>query len=119
MTTLTPFHQFIQQKHEEARRAAPHADVRLVPEAEGYAVYASDKQAKELVARRTMHSLLPVMPVEHVNGFIHILTQSGHSVALLDKVRLSAHGGWRLVLIAEIPATGSKAVEEKEDEDFA
>ena len=106
MTTLTPFHQFIQQKHEEARRAAPHADVRLVPEAEGYAVYGSGKELQQFV------------PLDYVHPLIKKLTSTGRSVALLDKARLSAHGGWRLVLIAEIPAIGVKEAP-KEDEDFA
>ncbi len=106
MTTITPFNQFIQSKHGEARRAAPHADVRLVPEAEGYAVYADKPR--------------PAVPLAETNALIRTLTSTGHSVALLDKVSRGAHGGWRLVEIATIPATGAKAAETStEDEDFA
>lgn len=89
--------QFIKNKVAEMRRAAPDCEVWLFPEAEGYTVY------PEIV-----HLALP-----KVNEAIVKLTNSGKNVALLDRVSLGQHGGWRTILIAKIPAT--KKVEAEDD----
>jgi len=89
--------QFLKNKVAEMRRAAPDCDVWLFPEAEGYTVY------PEII-----HLVLP-----KVNDFITNTANSGKNVALLDRVSLGQHGGWRTILIAKIPAT--KKVEPEDD----
>lgn len=83
--------QFIKNKVAEMRRAAPDCDIWLFPEAEGYTAHGSQ---------------YPIpLKLEKVNDFITSLTNSGKNVALLDRVPLGQHGGWRTILIAKIPAT--------------
>ena len=91
--------QFLKNKVAEMRRAAPDCDVWLFPEAQGYTAYPKDS---------------PVPPntvaLERVNSFIQTCTSRGLNVALLDRVSLGQHGGWRVILIAKIPAEKKKAL---------
>ncbi len=83
--------QFLKNKVAEMRRAAPDCDVHLFPEGEGYTAYGRIMQPTKL-------------PLEDVNKFIDSCTSCGLNVALLDRVSLGQHGGWRTILIAKIPA---------------
>lgn len=80
--------QFLKNKVAEMRRAAPDCDVWLFPEALGYTAYPD----------------LTHVALEKVNKHITDLTNLGHNVALLDRVSLGQHGGWKTILIAKIPA---------------
>ena len=92
--------QFLKNKVAEMRRAAPDCDVWLFPESEGYTAYRSALDWKKL-------------PLQGVNSFVTLLTEAGENVALLDRVSLGQHGGWKTILIAKIPAT--KKVEAEGD----
>ncbi len=83
--------QFLKNKVAEMRRAAPDCDIWLFPEASGYTAYRSAQDWKKL-------------PLEDVNKHIQECTTKGLNVALLDRVSLGQHGGWRTILIAKIPA---------------
>jgi len=99
---MNPIDQFLKTKVAEMRRAATDCDVWLFPEAEGYTAYPKD-------------SPVPPNPValERVNSFIQTCTSRGLNVALLDRVSLGQHGGWKTILLAKIPAT--KKVETEGD----
>lgn len=99
---MSDLNQFLKNKVAEMRRAAPDCDVWLFPEAGGYTSYPKDP------------SPLPPNPValERVNTFIEVCTSRGLSVALLDRVSLGQHGGWRTILIAKIPATKKSETED-------
>lgn len=97
---MTHLDQFLKNKVAEMRRAAPDCDVWLFPEAGGYTAYKSAMEWKKL-------------PLESVNKHIQECTTQGLNVALLDRVSLGQHGGWKTILIAKIPAT--KKVEPEGD----
>jgi hypothetical protein len=84
--------QFLKNKVAEMRRAAPDCDVWLFPESCGYTSY---RNVNESVT----------IPLEGVSKHIAEKTSKGLSVALLDRVSLGQHGGWKTILIAKIPAT--------------
>lgn len=92
---MTQFDLFLRNKTVEMRRAAPDCDIHLFPEGDGYAAYGKLS--------------VPVYPLpvklEKVNEFILGMTKEGKNVALLDRVSLGQHGGWKTILIAKIPAT--------------
>ena len=92
--------QFLKNKVAEMRRAAPDCDIWLFPEAEGYTVYTDPNNPPRTLALDT------------VNTFIKATCSMGHTVALLDRVSLGQHGGWRTILIAKIPATKKKETED-------
>ena len=83
--------QFLKNKVAEMRRAAPDCDVWLFPEAQGYTAYNAVTRPRTL-------------SLQEVNTFIDSCTSCGLNVALLDRVSLGQHGGWRTILIAKIPA---------------
>ena len=96
---MSDLNQFLKNKVAEMRRAAPDCDIWLFPEAEGYTAHGTQ---------------YPIpLKLEKVNDFITSLTAAGKNVALLDRVSLGQHGGWRTILIAKIPAT--KKVEDIDD----
>jgi hypothetical protein len=82
---------FLKNKVADMRRAAPDCDVWLFPEAEGYTAYKSALEWKKI-------------PLENVNKHIQECTANGLNVALIDRVSLGQHGGWKTILIAKIPA---------------
>lgn len=94
--------QFLRNKVAEMRRAAPDCDVWLFPEAEGYT--------------SCNGQTLAIIPLTEVNKHIQKCNDFGLNVALLDRVSLGQHGGWKTILIAKIPAT--KKIEQVAD-DFA
>jgi len=100
---MTQFDRFLRNKTAEMRRAAPDCDVWLFPEADGYTAYPKDPCS------------VPLKPValERVNTFIQTCTSNGLNVALLDRVSLGQHGGWKTILIAKIPST--KKIEPEDD----
>ena len=83
--------QFLKNKVAEMRRAAPDCDIWLFPEAQGYTAYNAVTRPRTL-------------SLQEVNTFIETRTSRGLNVALLDRVSLGQHGGWRTILIAKIPA---------------
>ena len=90
--------QFLKNKVAEMRRAAPDCDIWLFPEAEGYT---------------SCNGLtLAAIPLMGVNQHIQNCNNLGKNVALLDRVSLGQHGGWRTILIAKIPATKKKETED-------
>jgi hypothetical protein len=84
--------QFLKNKVAEMRRAAPDCDVWLFPEAQGYTVYSAITRPRAL-------------SLQEVDTFVETRTARGLNVALLDRVSLGQHGGWKTILIAKIPAT--------------
>lgn len=98
---MNQFDQFLKNKVAEMRRAAPDCDIWLFPEASGYTAYGAIRPT-------------PV-PLQDVNNFINYHTSEGLDVALLDRVSLGQHGGWRTILIAKIPAQK----ENEQADDFA
>lgn len=91
--------QFLKNKVAEMRRVAPDCDIWLFPEAQGYTAYGAIRPTP--------------MPLQDVNNFIECHTSEGFDVALMDRVSLGQHGGWRTILIAKLPAT--KKVEAEGD----
>jgi len=101
--------QFLKNKVAEMRRAAPDCDVWLYPEAEGYTGYS------QLTYSGAGTVVQKPVPLPEVKAFIDQCTSSGLNVALLDRVSLGQHGGWKTILIAKIPAT----IKPQAEDDFA
>lgn len=95
---MTQLDLFLKNKVAEMRRAAPDCDVWMFPEAEGYTAYRSVLEWRK-------------MPLIGVNKHIIECTSRGLNVALLDRVSLGLHGGWKTILIAKIPATKNPETE--------